>query len=255
MVSAARHPSSTRLPVGCTDSFGSQVIVCLGKRVGVREFLLGQLHYESSANPNCKPMPREISNQNILHRLFYPENSMEQINSKPSSNNPSLKMQIYFKTQIKSILNILSILFFALTTTASFAHSYEDIIGKTFINSSGSSEGGFLMSVSVKVMGRNTVAIGFITGSIYWSETDISVLGENSTPPALTHVMLNCKSKTFSTWPEPEKENAYTMREYDAGSKYKWGNYSAQDLMYNVSDDHKKSLTKFFQTVCEYTAQ
>ncbi|MBU1689347.1 MAG: hypothetical protein KJ958_12170 [Gammaproteobacteria bacterium] len=111
------------------------------------------------------------------------------------------------------------------------------------------------MSISVKVEGRNTVSVGFITGTIVWSDVSISAIENDSQPVSIQYVMLNCKDKMYSTYPEPAKENAYSLLEYKAGMKYKWGDYSAQDLLFNVSDEYKIALTKYFKTVCEYTAQ
>lgn len=131
--------------------------------------------------------------------------------------------------------------------------SYEDVLGKTFISSAGSSAGTFLMSVSIKVEGRNTVSVGFVSGEIAWSGSDIAAVESSAEPTHVQYAMLNCKSKTYS--PEPDVQNNYTFKEFRAGSKYKWGEYAGGELLSNVRSDVHKSLTRYFSTVCQYTAQ
>lgn len=137
----------------------------------------------------------------------------------------------------------------------SLALTYQDVIGKTFLSDSGSGVGSFLTSVSVKVTGRNTVLVEFLEASIIWRMVDVSAIEDKSKPPFIKPLMINCKNMMYATSPESGKENAISVREFAAGNKYKWGDYSAQDLLGNVGDDTKKSLGIFFKTVCEYTDQ
>lgn len=109
------------------------------------------------------------------------------------------------------------------------------------------------MSVSIKVEGRNTVSVGFVSGEIAWSRPDIAAVESSAKPTHVQYVMLNCKSKTYS--PEPDVENNYTFKEFRAGNKYKWGEYAAGELVSNVRADVHESLSRYFSTVCQYTAQ
>lgn len=132
------------------------------------------------------------------------------------------------------------------------ALSYEDVLGKVFINSGGSCCGTFLMSASVKATGRNTVEMGFFVGGLAWSDVNISAIADHGQAQETAFVMLNCKYKTYSI--QAEAKDGYSQKEYLAGSKYKWGDYSSGELM-NVSKDYQVPLTKFFKTVCDYTSQ
>lgn len=109
------------------------------------------------------------------------------------------------------------------------------------------------MSVSVKVEGRNTVSVGFVSGGIGWSEPDIAAVESSKEPTHVKYAMLNCKNKTYS--PTPKDEDGYALKEFRAGTKYKWGEYASGELLFSVSMDEQKSLTKYFSTVCKYTAQ
>lgn len=157
-----------------------------------------------------------------------------------------------FSTNLKGLFLSAAIV---IAPIPSLALTYQDVIGKTFLSDSGSGIGSFLTSVSVKVTGRNTVLVEFLEASIIWRMVDVSAIEDKSKPPFIKSVMINCKNMMYAISPEPEKENAILVREFAAASKYKWGDYSAQDLLANVGNDTKKSLGTFFRTVCEYTAQ
>lgn len=109
------------------------------------------------------------------------------------------------------------------------------------------------MSVSVKVEGRNTVSVGFVSGGITWSEPDIAAVESRTEPTPVQYAMLNCKNKTYS--PTPKVEDGYAYKEFRAGTKYKWGNYSGGELLSDGVTDEHKSLTRYFSTVCQYSAQ
>lgn len=153
---------------------------------------------------------------------------------------------------MKKIL-IASLLAAGASASAAETLSYEDVLGKTFISSAGSSSGTFLMSVSIKVEGRNTVSVGFVSGDIAWSEPDITAVESGTEPTRVQYAMLNCKSKTYS--PKPKVEDGHTFKEFRAGTKYKWGEYDGGELLSSARADVHKSLTKYFSTVCQYTDQ
>lgn len=109
------------------------------------------------------------------------------------------------------------------------------------------------MSVSIKAEGRNTVSVGFVSNEIVWSGADIVAVASNTEPTHVQYTMLNCKSKTYS--PIPKVENGYTIKEFRAGTKYKWGEYDGSELLSSVHADMEKSLTNYFSKVCRYPAQ
>lgn len=152
---------------------------------------------------------------------------------------------------------IIFLIILSICAQGSFAQniSYHDVLGKTFISSAGSGMGSFFMSVSIKVEGRNTVSVGFVEGTIFWHSPDITAIEDNSKPTHINYVMINCKNKTYSTYPDPESENAQTLREFSSGAKYKWGNYKEQSLITGVSAQEQESITNYFDTVCRYTEQ
>lgn len=153
---------------------------------------------------------------------------------------------------LKTIL-LASLLAAGTSASAAEKLSHEDVLGKTFISSVGSSSGNFLMSVSIKAEGRNTVSVGFVSGEIAWSGPDIAAVESGTEPTHIQYAILNCKSKTYS--PKPKVEDGYTFKEFHAGTKYKWGEYAGGELLSNVRADVHKSLTRYFSTVCQYTAQ
>ena len=109
------------------------------------------------------------------------------------------------------------------------------------------------MSVSVKVEGRNTVSVGFVSNGITWSEPDVAAVESRTEPTHIEYVMLHCKNKTYS--PTPKVNDGYTLKEFRAGNKYKWGEYAGGELLSEgLTDDHK-SLTRYFSKVCQYTSQ
>lgn len=108
------------------------------------------------------------------------------------------------------------------------------------------------MSVSVKVEGRNAVSIGFVSGGITWSEPDIAAVESRKEPTPVEYVMLNCKNKTYS--PTPKVQDGYTFKEFRAGNKYKWGDYTGGEILSDGLTDEHKSLTRFFSTACKYTS-
>jgi len=134
------------------------------------------------------------------------------------------------------------------------ALSYEDVLGKVFLASSGSSNGVLLISVYVKTEGRNTVSVGFANGSVVWGEANVGAISDTSKLPDLTEVMLHCKEKRYSAFPLFGPRNGYEIKEFKSGMMYKWGDYDSSLLMTSRISD-KKALTKYFNTVCEFTAQ
>lgn len=145
-----------------------------------------------------------------------------------------------------------------ISPTAS-AYGHQDALGKVFINDgSGSQMGTYMMSVSVKVESRSTVSVGFIHGDMLWNDPSVPFSTESLQKLTVSYVMLNCKEKTYSTY--PVNENAATLRAYKPGKDFKWGDYGKFDdptskLVMNVSDPEKTRLTKYFKVVCDYTGQ
>jgi hypothetical protein len=145
-----------------------------------------------------------------------------------------------------------------ISPTAS-AYGYQDALGKVFINDgSGSQMGTYMMSVAIKVESRSTVSVGFIHGDMIWNDPTVPASPESLQNLTVSYVMLNCREKTYSTY--PVTENAATLREFKSGKDFKWGDYGKffetnSKLIMNVSDPYKTSLTKYFKVVCDYTGQ
>jgi hypothetical protein len=142
--------------------------------------------------------------------------------------------------------------FLALLSTASCAAvNYSEVLGQTIITSAGSSGGTFIMSVGVSVKSMKTVEVKFLSSSISWSGADISAIEANEKVINPISVMINCKDKTYT--PDAYAKDGYSEREYRAGSAYKWGNYDKGEIISGSNDG--PSLTKYFKTVCAYSAQ
>lgn len=150
----------------------------------------------------------------------------------------------------KAVFRVLWLSFMFMFSGYASALSHEDVLGKMFINSAGSCCGSFLMSVSIEVKGRNTAEVGFLLSEIAWSDVNISAIGDPKKPLDVTFVMVNCKSKTYSLQETPG--DAYTHRQYLAGTQYKWGDYSSEKLISKVKDSEIK-LTEYFKRVCDFT--
>lgn len=86
-----------------------------------------------------------------------------------------------------------------------------------------------------------------------WSEPDIAAVESRTVPTPVQYTMLNCKNKTYS--PAPKVEDNYAYKEFRAGTKYKWGDYAGSELLSGGVTDEHQSLTKYFSTVCQYSAQ
>jgi hypothetical protein len=69
--------------------------------------------------------------------------------------------------------------------------------------------------------------------------------------------MINCKERTYSIYANADlgDERRVSFSEFSAGRMYPWGDYSSDDLLINVSEEMESSMTKYFGTVCDYTAQ
>lgn len=160
------------------------------------------------------------------------------------------------KLKIARVIFYLGIL--AISPTAS-AYGYQDALGRVFIDDgSGSQMGSYMMSVSVKVESRSTVSIGFIHGDMVWNDPSVPASAKSLQNLTVSYVMLNCKEKTYSTY--PVNENAATLRVYKSGTDFKWGDYGKFDeptskLVMNVADQYKAELTRYFKVVCDYTGQ
>lgn len=153
-------------------------------------------------------------------------------------------------------MRIKSLLMMACLSLSGGAHalSYEDVLGKVFLASSGSSNGVLLTSVYVKVEGRNTVSVGFANGGVGWGDVNVNAINDVSKPIELTEVMLQCKEKKYSAFPLFGPQNTYEIKEFKSGRMFKWGDYESSGLMAAGMSD-TQALTKYFKTVCEYTAQ
>lgn len=130
----------------------------------------------------------------------------------------------------------------------------EDVVGKLILSSSGSSSGDMLLSVGVVAKSRNTVELQFISMPLVWSSKDVTPLKDSNGSRAvndIVRVMVNCAVKRYT--PQPAEENAYSWKEYLAGQKYAWGDYSKEDLLSGVRQDQKSSMTKLFGDACAYT--
>jgi hypothetical protein len=132
------------------------------------------------------------------------------------------------------------------------ALSFNDVIGQSIINSSGSSGGSFLMSVSVAVQSRNTVEVKFLQAMIDWSSLDISALETGGSLGNVVKIMINCKDKSYTPG-EFATKDAYSIRDYKAGRAYKWGKYETGEVI--MGSNQGPLLTKYFEKVCAYTAQ
>jgi Ni/Co efflux regulator RcnB len=130
----------------------------------------------------------------------------------------------------------------------------EDVVGKLILSSSGSSLGNMLLSVGVVTKGRSTVELQFISMALAWSSRDVTPITDSNETGKIndiTRVMINCRDKRYT--PQPAEENSYSRKEYLAGKKYAWGDYSKEDLLSNVRQDQKSSMTKLFADACAYT--
>lgn len=131
----------------------------------------------------------------------------------------------------------------------------EDVVGKQILSSAGSDSGNLLLSVGVVTKSRNTVELQFISMDQVWSSRDITPITDSnglSNINNIIRVMINCRDKRYT--PQPAKEDAYSWKEYFAGQKYAWGDYSKGDLLASVRQDQKSKMTKLFDDACAYTA-
>lgn len=141
------------------------------------------------------------------------------------------------------------------TTVDAKGANLEDVVGKLIISSTGSSLGNMLLSVGVVTKSRNTVELQFISIPVAWSSRDVTPISDSNGSDKIndvTRVMINCRDKRYT--PKPAEENAYSWKEYLAGQKYVWGDYSKEDLLSNVRQDEKSSMTRLFGAACAYTA-
>lgn len=130
--------------------------------------------------------------------------------------------------------------------------SFDDVIGQSIINSSGSSGGSFIMSVGVEVKGRNTVEVKFLQATIGWSGPNVSALEHDDTLGEISKVMINCRDKTYTPGVFSTKD-AYSKRDYASGRAYKWGKYETGEII--MSSNQGPLLTEYFKKVCAYSAQ
>ncbi len=129
---------------------------------------------------------------------------------------------------------------------------YSDVLGKTFITGAGSTSGFFIMSVGVSTQTRSTVEVTFLENSISWFRGDVSAIDANFKPESLISLMINCRDKTYTPGIFA-KGDAYSVRTYRSGSRYKWGDYKAGDVIGNSNDG--PAFTKYLQTACNYAAK
>lgn len=131
----------------------------------------------------------------------------------------------------------------------------EDVIGKLIFWSSASSMDDAYLSSGIVTKSRNTVELLLISMTIPRSSTDVTPLYDADDPNKIEYmkkIMIHCRDRRYA--PYPQKEDAYSFKEYLAGKKYSWGDYSSHELISNTNQDEKNKMTQLFSDTCSYTA-
>ncbi|MVW80118.1 hypothetical protein [Bordetella sp. 02P26C-1] len=150
----------------------------------------------------------------------------------------------------------------SIATEGGIVHAKEtnlnDVLGKLIFWSAGSTSGSAYLSAGVVTKSRNTVELHLIPLDVFWSSTDVTPFdesGELIKDPNVKTVMINCRDKRYSTYPDLEAQNTYSHNQYLSGRKYAWGDYKNQELLMNVGQEEEDKMTELFDQACTYTAR
>ena len=98
-----------------------------------------------------------------------------------------------------------ALLIFLLMSESAISQTYDDVVGKLFVQLGGSSCGSMLMSDSIAVRSRSTVEISFSSVSACWSSANIE-----STKNAES-ITINCRNKSFSIASNDDSNTAHRI--------------------------------------------
>ena len=128
----------------------------------------------------------------------------------------------------------------------------EKVLGRLILNTAGSSSGSAYLSVGVETKGRNIIELHFVSVVVAWYSTDITAFDKDRKIESVDSVMIDCRRRRYSPYPN-DNGTQFAWNEYLSGKKYAWGDYSAEDFIYNVRKEEKDKMTSLFKDACVYT--
>lgn len=153
---------------------------------------------------------------------------------------------------MKSSLLAATAFAFATHAVAAGNVGMQEVLGELILNSVGSSVGGAYLSVGVETKGRNIVELHFVSIEVAWSSPSITAFSHDRKIESTYSVMVHCRDQRYSPYPD-SGGTQIAWNDYLAGRKYAWGDYSANDFIYDVRQEEKEKMTTLFKNACAYT--